>query len=34
MLELIEVIRDKAKAERGLDLETEVQILGEDEVVF
>ncbi len=34
VLELIEVIRDKAKAEHGLDLETEVQILGEDEVVF
>jgi UDP-N-acetylmuramate dehydrogenase len=30
VLELIEMIRDKAKAERGIELETEVEILGED----
>ena len=34
VLALIDVIKAKAKAERGVDLETEVQILGEDEVVF
>jgi UDP-N-acetylenolpyruvoylglucosamine reductase len=30
VLRLIEIIREKAKAERGLELETEVEILGED----
>ena len=30
VLELIQVIRVKAKAERGIDLETEVEITGED----
>jgi UDP-N-acetylenolpyruvoylglucosamine reductase len=30
VLQLIEVIREKVKAERGIDLETEVEILGED----
>jgi UDP-N-acetylenolpyruvoylglucosamine reductase len=34
VLSLIEQIKAKAKEERGVDLETEVQILGEDEVVF
>lgn len=34
VLALIEKIKAKAKEERGVDLETEVQILGEDEVVF
>lgn len=34
VLELIELIRDKAREERNLDLETEVQILGEDEIAF
>jgi len=34
VLELIELIRDKARDERGLELETEVQILGEDEFLF
>ena len=34
VLELIELIRDKAKKERNLELETEVQILGEDEISF
>jgi UDP-N-acetylenolpyruvoylglucosamine reductase len=29
VLELIEVLRQKAKAERGIDLETEVEIVGE-----
>jgi UDP-N-acetylenolpyruvoylglucosamine reductase len=29
-LQLIELVREKAKAERGLELETEVEILGED----
>lgn len=32
ILSLIARIRDKARAERGIDLETEVQILGEDPV--
>ena len=30
VLQLIELIREKAKAERGIELETEVEILGED----
>lgn len=30
VLELIQIIKVKAKAERGIDLETEVQIIGED----
>jgi UDP-N-acetylenolpyruvoylglucosamine reductase len=34
VLSLIEKIKAKARNERGVDLETEVQILGEDEVVF
>ena len=34
VLQLIDEIKAKAKAERGVELETEVQILGEDEVVF
>jgi len=34
VLELIENIRDKAREERGIELDTEVQILGEDEFVF
>ena len=34
VLALIEQIKLKAKEERGIELETEVQILGEDEVVF
>ncbi|MGJ8698319.1 MAG: UDP-N-acetylmuramate--L-alanine ligase [Verrucomicrobiaceae bacterium] len=34
VLALIEKIKAKAKEERGVELETEVQILGEDEVVF
>ena len=29
VLELIEVIRQKARSERGIDLETEVEIVGE-----
>ena len=31
VLQLIELIREKAKTERGIELETEVEILGEDE---
>lgn len=34
VLELIEMIRDKARSERQLELETEVQILGEDDISF
>ena len=34
VLALIDQIKAKAKAERGVDLDTEVQILGEDEFVF
>lgn len=34
VLKLIDQIKAKAKAERGVDLETEVQILGEDKVTF
>ncbi|MEM9081330.1 MAG: UDP-N-acetylmuramate--L-alanine ligase [Verrucomicrobiota bacterium] len=34
VLELIGTIQAEAKAERGVELETEVQILGEDEVSF
>lgn len=34
VLSLIEDIKEKARDERGVSLETEVQILGEDEVVF
>lgn len=34
VIALIEQIKAKAKADRGVDLETEVRILGEDEVVF
>lgn len=34
VLTLIEQIKTKARDERGIELETEVQILGEDEVVF
>ena len=34
VLGLIVVIKEKALGERGVQLETEVQILGEDEVVF
>ena len=30
VLELIEIIRAKARAERGIDLETEVEIMGAD----
>jgi UDP-N-acetylenolpyruvoylglucosamine reductase len=30
VLELIQIIRVKAKAERGIDLETEVEIIGQD----
>lgn len=30
VLELIEIIRDKARAERGIELHTEVEIVGED----
>jgi UDP-N-acetylenolpyruvoylglucosamine reductase len=31
ILQLIESIQQKAKSERGIDLETEIKILGEDE---
>ena len=34
VLQLIDQIKAKAREERGVELETEVQILGEDEVVF
>jgi len=34
VLALIEEIKAKAKAERGVELQTEVQILGEDDFVF
>jgi len=34
ILDLIRHVTTKAKAERGIDLETEVQILGEDKVEF
>jgi UDP-N-acetylmuramate--alanine ligase len=34
ILQLIESIQHKAKSERGVDLETEVKILGEDEPAF
>ncbi|MFT7173103.1 MAG: UDP-N-acetylmuramate--alanine ligase [Paracoccaceae bacterium] len=34
VLALIEQIKTKAREERGVELETEVQILGEDEAVF
>jgi UDP-N-acetylenolpyruvoylglucosamine reductase len=34
VLKLIEIIRRKAREERRVELETEVKILGEDEVVF
>jgi UDP-N-acetylenolpyruvoylglucosamine reductase len=30
VLELIEIIRKKARAERGIELETEVEIIGEE----
>jgi UDP-N-acetylenolpyruvoylglucosamine reductase len=30
VLNLIEIIKDRAKSARGIDLETEVQILGDD----
>ena len=30
VLELIEMLRAKARAERGIDLHTEVEIVGED----
>jgi UDP-N-acetylenolpyruvoylglucosamine reductase len=29
VLELIEIIRQRARAERGIELETEVEIIGE-----
>ena len=34
VLALIDQIKATAKAERGVELETEVQILGEDDFVF
>ena len=34
VLNLIEDIKTKALEERGVELETEVQILGEDDFVF
>jgi UDP-N-acetylenolpyruvoylglucosamine reductase len=34
VISLIEKIKAKAKEDRGVVLETEIQILGEDEVVF
>jgi len=34
VLALIEQIKTKAKDERGVELETEVRVLGEDEFVF
>ena len=34
ILSLIDLIRQKAKDERGIIMETEVQILGEDEFTF
>ncbi len=34
VLELIELVRDKARDERGVELETEVQILGDDTNLF
>ena len=34
ILQLIESIQQKAKAERGVELETEIKILGEDEAAF
>lgn len=33
VLQLIDLVRQKAKSQRGIDLETEVEILGEDKVV-
>lgn len=34
VLALVESIRDKARAERGIEMEMEVKVLGEDEVTF
>ncbi|MFC5050966.1 UDP-N-acetylmuramate--L-alanine ligase [Rubritalea spongiae] len=34
VIELIEQIREQARSEKGIELETEVQIIGEDEHVF
>ena len=34
VIDLIEKIRMKAREEKGVELETEVQIIGEDEYVF
>lgn len=34
ILKLIETIRTKARKERGVELETEVKVIGEDDVVF
>jgi UDP-N-acetylenolpyruvoylglucosamine reductase len=34
ILELIDSIQQKARAERGIELETEVKILGDDEAQF
>lgn len=34
VIELIESIRDKAREDRGIELDTELQILGEDEIIF
>jgi len=34
VLTLIEMVREKARDERGIELETEVQILGDDEMSF
>ena len=34
ILKLIETIRAKARKERGVELETEVKVIGEDDVVF
>ena len=34
ILKLIDSIQEKARAERGIDLETEIKIIGEDEAHF
>jgi UDP-N-acetylenolpyruvoylglucosamine reductase len=34
ILALVEEIRDKARQERGIEMEMEVKIIGEDEATF
>jgi hypothetical protein len=34
VLALVEQIRDKARAERGIEMEMEVKVIGEDEYTF